>query len=208
MPALATKLDFTKDDTDSLNADTLVFLFSLVLIEASKTFEHQCVTYQLYMRNGPLGTDVVVVPVFSAVGTVPDAVAAGIFKRVAKLVKKIKLSPAYTDDIGRALGIIGSDAEAKSAQDDVMLLLTGKMVAGNVQIKYTKGDNDGIRLESRRGTETGFTLLDKINKTVYSDKRPNLVAGQAEKREYRAWFFIGDEVIGQASAVISVVVPG
>ena len=207
-PALATKLGLSTEDKAGLNADTLAFMYSLILVEVSKAFEHQCVTYQLSMRNGPQGTDVVAVPVLGVVGTAPAAVAAGIFKRVAKLVKKIKASPAYTEDIGRSLGIIGSEADAKTAQDEVMPKLSGKTTVNGVQIKYTKGANDGVRLESRRGTETEFSMLDKINKASYIDKRPNLVAGQAEKREYRACFFKGDEVLGQFSAVISVVVAG
>ena len=206
--ALITKLGLSKEETDGLNADTLIFTYCLSLIEAAKTYEHQCVTFQLAMRNGPQGADVVAVPVLSVSGVIPDAVAAGIFARVLKLVKKIKASASYTDDIGRALGIIGAEMEAKSATDEVMPILTGKTVAGDVQIKYTKGENDGIRLESKRGLETGFTLLDKINKNVYLDKRPTLVIGQPEKREYRSWFFVGDEVVGQVSAVITVTVTG
>ena len=207
-PALATKLGISTEEKASQAADTLAFMYCLVLTEAAKTFEHQCVTYQVSLRNGPASTDVIDVPVLAVVGVAPPAVPPGIFTRAGKIAKKIKLSSAYTDDIGRALGIIGAEAEARSAEDDVMPILAGKVVAGNAQIKYTRGTNDGIRLESRRGTETSFTLLDKINKTSYSDTRPNLVAGQPEKREYRAWFFVGDEVIGQVSAVISVVVPG
>ena len=204
--ALITKLGLSKEETDALSADTLSFLYSLSLTEAAKTFEHQCVTYQLALRNGPQGVDVVSVPVFSFAGVIPEAVVAGIFIRVSKLVKKIKASVNYTDDIGRALGIIGSEMEAKSANDAVKPILTGKMVAGEAQIKYTRGENDGIRLESKRGAENSFTLLDKINKTSYLDKRPTLVEGQPEKREYRAWFFVGDELVGQVSAVITVTV--
>ena len=204
--ALATKLGLSTAEKTALIADTGAFLYSLILTEASKAFEHQCVTYQLSMRNGPIGTDVIEVPVLVVVGVAPTPVAAGIFARVRELVRKIKLSASYTEDVGQILGIIGSEPEAKSAQDNATPILAGKIVAGNVQIKYTRGEYDGIKLESRRGTETNFILLEKINKPIYVDKRPNLVEGQPEKREYRAWFFKGDEVIGQVSAVITVTV--
>ena len=174
VPALVTLLGLSAADKSGLDADTQAFMYCLVLTEAAKTFEHQCVTYQLVLRNGP-EAKAELVPVFSVLGDIPDAVAGGIFKRAAKLVKKIKNSSNYTETIGRALGIIGSEAEAKLTQDEVLPILAGKMVAGNVQIKYTRGVNDGIKLESRRGTETNFTLLEKINKPSYVDKRPNLV---------------------------------
>ena len=205
--ALATKLGLTKDDKSSLDADTVAFMYCLILTEAAKAFEHQCVTYQVSLRNGPAGSDVIDVPVLGVIGVAPLPVAAGIFTRVGKLVQKIKLSSVYTNDLGQLLGIIGSEQEAKSLVDEVMPVLSGKMVAGNAQIKYTKGLNDGIKLECKRGVETNFTLLDKINKPTFVDKRPNLIVGQPEKREYRAWFFKGDEVVGQVSAVITITVP-
>ena len=202
--ALIAKLGLSKEETDALTADTLSFSYCLLLTEAAKTFEHQCVTYQLAMRNGPQEATVIAVPIFSVSGVVPDAVTAGIFNRVSKLVKKIKASANYTNDIGKALGIIGSEMEAKSATDGVMPILSAKVLEGEVQIKYTRGKNDGIRLECRRGAETEFTLVEKINKTVYLDKRPNLIVGKPEKREYRGWFFIGDDGVGVMSAVITV----
>ena len=206
--ALATKLGLSGEEKLSVTNDTAAFMYGLILSEASKTFEHQCVTFQLLLKNGPLSSDALAIPVLGVVGLAPTAVASGIFIRISKIVKKIKSSSEYTTDIGKALGIIGSEMQAKSATDTLKPTLTGKIVAGDLQIKYIRGLNNGIRLESKRGAETEFVLLDKINKTVYLDKRPNLVAGKPETREYRAWFFVGDEVVGQVSAVISLTVTG
>jgi len=204
-PALATKLGVSKDKKTALNADTQAFVYCLVLTAAAKGFEHQCVTFQLSMLSGVEG-EVVMFPIMDVVGVAPSPVASGIFTRVRAIVKIIKISPFYTTDIGKALGIIGSDIESK--QDEVMPILIGKVVAGNAQLKYTKGANDGIRIESKRGTETSFTFLDKANTSVYSDTRPNLIVGQAEKREYRSFFIKSDEIIGQVSAVISLAING
>jgi len=204
--ALATKLGVSTLEKGVLNDDTQAYTYCLAQTLASKTYEHQCVTFQQSLKNPPDGKVAIAFPVLELDGEIPKAVASGIFTRVSALVKKIKLSVNCTDDIKQALGIVGAEMEAKAAEDQSMPVLTGKMVAGYAQLKYTKAKNDGIRLESRRGAETAFSFLDKINKPVYSDKRPNLVEGQAEKREYRSWFFIGDEVIGQVSAVITVLV--
>ncbi|MEI6184284.1 MAG: hypothetical protein WCP65_02070 [Bacteroidota bacterium] len=203
---LAAKLGVSIVEKGILNDDTQAYNFSLTQTLASKTYEHQCVTFQQLLKNPPNGTVAIAFPVLELDTEVAKAVPSGIFTRVSALVKKIKLSVNCTDDIKQALGIVGAEMEAKAAEDQSMPILTGKMVAGYAQLKYTKAKNDGIRLESRRGTETNFTLVEKINKPVYSDKRPNLVVGQAEKREYCAWFFIGDEVVGQVSAVITVLV--
>ena len=207
-PALATKLGVSTEELVVLTDDTEGYNYCLILTAASKTFEHQCVTFQHSLKNPPDGKIAISIPVMGPIGVAPKPVASGIFTRVSNLVKKIKLSTNCTEDVSRALGIIGAEPESKSALDSVMPILTGKMVAGSAQIKYIKGTNDGVRLECKRGNETEFSFLDKINKPIYADKRPNLITGKPETREYRAWFFVGDEVVGQVSAVISLTVTG
>ncbi|MEI6184894.1 MAG: hypothetical protein WCP65_05145 [Bacteroidota bacterium] len=204
--ALATKLGITIDEIAVLNDDTEVYNYGLLLAAAGKTFEHQCVSFHQSMKSPQQGIIPVTIPVFELNVIVPKAVTTGIFTRVSALVKKIKLSVHCTDDINKALGIIGAEPAAKSGQEDVMPVLSAKVVAGQVKIKYIKATNDGIKLECRRGTETEFTILDKINKPVYFDKRELLIAGQPEKRDYRACFFIGDKLVGQLSAVITITV--
>ena len=187
-----------------MNDDTQAYSYSLAQTLASKTYEHQCVTFLQLLKNPPDGNVAIAFPVLELDTEVAKAVPSGIFTRASALVKKIKLSVNCTDDIKQALGIVGAEMEAKSATDGVMPILSAKVLEGEVQIKYTRGKNDGIRLECRRGAETEFTLVEKINKTVYLDKRPNLIVGKPEKREYRGWFFIGDDGVGVMSAVITV----
>jgi len=205
LPNYATLLGITKPQTDSVAADTLGFRYGLELVAGAKTFEHQCTTFKTALRDGPASTIALAIPVFVAPANPPAAVAPGIFSRVARLVKTIKANSAYTETIGKDLGIIGADP-GSDVWDDEQPVLTAKVSGGQVQLKYVKGDADGIQLESKRGTETTFTLLDKITKTTYTDTRANLVAGQPEQRQYRAWFIVDDEIVGQVSAVITVVV--
>jgi len=201
----ATLLGITKSQTDSVTADTLAYRYGLDLIAGGKTFEHQCAAFKTALRNGPESTVVINIPVFTPPANPPAAVAPGIFSRVGKLVKLIKASAAYTETIGKDLGIIGADP-GDGSLDNAQPVLTYSISGGFVQLKYIRGNADGIRLESKRGTETDFSLLDKINKTTYTDTRANLVAGQAEERQYRAWFIKDDEIVGQVSAVITVAV--
>ena len=65
-------------------------------------------------------------------------------------------------------------------------VLTLSFDGGLVHAKYIRGHAEGIFLYCMRGTETAFTLLAIITKTIYVDLRPNLIVGQAEKRQYRA----------------------
>jgi hypothetical protein len=77
------------------------------------------------------------------------------------------------------------------------LLLEG----GFVHVKYVRGHTEGMYLYSLRGTETEFTLLATVTKPTYKDTRPNLLVGQAEKRQYRAFYMVGDVAVGLESAV-------
>ena len=74
------------------------------------------------------------------------------------------------------------------------------------KLKYIKRNSDGIVLESKRGDESEFTLLEKITKTTYTDKRNNLLHGIPENREYKACYFKNDILTGLASSVISVLI--
>ncbi len=205
LPGYATKLGLTKLETDSVNKDTLAYDYVLDMVANSKTFEHTCATQKTSFRNSKSGTEVIPFPVY-VVSTPPDTVPYGIFTRITALVKKIKASKGYLVSIGTDLDIIGTEMAGKESLDTAQPTLTIKIAAGNPQLKYTKGDKSGIILESKRGTETEFTLTDKISVSVYNDKRPNLISGKPEKRDYRAWYTVKDEIVGIVSAVVTILV--
>ena len=205
-PTYATKFGFSNEAIVANHHDRLAFTYGLMMVEAAKTFEHQSVTFKDAIRNGTETNLVIDIPVFTPPANPPLAVAPGIFRRVSKLVTTFKANALYTEAIGQDLGIIGADYLGKDNPDDIQVKLTVKQSGGSVQLKYVKGDLDGIKLESKRGTETEFSLLDKITQTTFTDKRPVLVTGVPEVRQYRAWCIIKDEIVGQVSDVVSVTV--
>ena len=205
-PLYATKFGYAKEVVTATHNDRLAYSYGLMMVEASKTFEHNCVTFKDDQRNGAETNLIIDIPVFTPPANPPLAVAPGIFRRAGKLVNTFKSNALYTDAIGRDLGIIGAEYLGKDNPEDTQTKLTVKQSGGKVQLKYVKGDLDGIKLESKRGTETEFSLLDKITQTAFIDNRPVLVAGVPEVRQYRAWCIIKDEIIGQVSDVVSVTV--
>lgn len=199
----STKFSLTKAQTDGATADSMCFSYGLALVKAASTFEQQTVSHKDAYRNGPVGA-IADTPIFIAPPNAPLlAVAPGIFVRICELVQLIKKNKNYSEDIGRDLGIIGVENAVSSAvADELKVIITAKQAGGKVVIKYVKGKVDGIMLECKRGNETVFTLVDKITKNTFSDSRPNLIAGQAEARQYRAWCIIKDEIVGVVSNVI------
>lgn len=121
-----------------------------------------------------------------------------------ELVNRIKSAKGYTDEMGNQLKIIGSETGFDKLTSKPTIVLNKD--ANGVQIKFIKDKADGIYIYGRRGNETDFSFLAVDTSSPYQDNRPNLVAGQAEKREYKACYFKDDTIIGQESdiAVITV----
>ena len=207
LPGYSKKFVFDKPTTDSVHNDRLAFSYSMLLVEGVKTFEHNCVKYKKDIKLGELTNLIIETPVFVAPAGAPlIAVAPGIFKRIAKLVKVIKNHPAYTEAIGKDLGIIGSENLGKDNPNDLKVVLTVKEAGGKIILKYYKGELDGVKIESKRGAEIEFTLLDKITQISYEDDRPMLLTGVPEIRQYRVWPILKDKIVGKVSDVVSITV--
>jgi len=131
------------------------------------------------------------------------SIAVAEFRRIAK---KIKSSTGYTEAIGNDLGIIGPDV-APPDMINVKPKLIGVVAAGAATIKFDKGDMEGVKIYSKRGSETSFTFLGTDTHSPYQDNRPKLIKGDPEERQYYAFYFHNDYEVGQQSDIITVVIP-
>lgn len=120
---------------------------------------------------------------------------------IRELAKRIKNAKGYTEAMGNELRIIGSDAIFN--KDIAKPILSINMAGNAVVIKFLKDKADGIHLYCRRAGEKDFSFLAADTASPYVDSRPNIVAGQAEQREYKAWYFIDDAIIGQVSDIVT-----
>jgi hypothetical protein len=123
-----------------------------------------------------------------------------------RIAKKIKASPGYTDAIGKDLGIVGPDI-APPDMSTVKPKLIAVVAANAVTVKFDKGDMEGVRIYSKRGSETHFTFLGTDTHSPYHDNRPKLVADAPEERQYFAFYFQNDYEVGQQSDIITAVLP-
>jgi hypothetical protein len=69
----------------------------------------------------------------------------------------------------------------------------------------SKAGSDGVRITSRRESETAFTFLAIDTESPYIDNHALLVAGRPEVREYRAQYPWGDDPIGLKSDIAKAV---
>jgi hypothetical protein len=121
-----------------------------------------------------------------------------------QVANRIKSANGYTEAIGKELRIIGAETGFDRAMAKPVLAVSRQ--GNGIVVRFIKDKTDGIHLYSRRAGEKEFSFLAADTISPYTDKRPNLVPGQSEVREYKAWHFKDDEVIGQESDVASIAV--
>jgi hypothetical protein len=74
-------------------------------------------------------------------------------------------------------------------------------------IAFDKGALEGVRIYSKRGSETEFTYLATDTHSPYNDNRVKLDSGKPEERQYYAFYFSNDYEVGQASDIVTAVMP-
>lgn len=120
-----------------------------------------------------------------------------------RISAKIRACSNYTPVIGDALGIIGPDFPGVSAAN-VKPELKAKVVGDTVVISFKKNGTDGVKIYSRRGSETEFSFLAIDTASPYNDSRAKSELSKPENREYFAQYFDDETDIGMRSDIIKV----
>ena len=200
--ALITAWDISTGQLTSLENDKNAFRYSLVFLAAAVSFKTTSTASKDALNHGVSTSTPQAFPVFTPPAGAPTPVPPGIFDRINLFVGQLKKNNLYTEAIGIALGIVGAEIVVNFATLKPTLKLDTS--GGWIYVHYVRGHAEGILLYSKRGTETAFTLLAMVTKTSYVDARPNLVVGQAEERQYQAFYMVGDVAVGLISLVASI----
>jgi hypothetical protein len=141
-----------------------------------------------------------------AAATDKQTTRKNVVTRARALGKRLKAHASYTATLGQQLGIIGPEdtTDLTNAKPTLQAISVNP---GAVSIGFNKSISSGIRLLSKRGAETAFTLLAVDTESPYIDTRANLAAGP-ETRLYQAQYITGDDPIGLLSDVLTITVPG
>jgi len=202
----ATLLGFTSEDVGQINDDTAMFAYCVGQVAFFKTEKQEVVKYKNLVSNGAIGTPTGDFPSLPPIPAPPDVVPAGVFKRLAKTVQRIKNHPQYTEAIGKDLGIIG--AEDTFDEDAYKTELTAEVFPGYVRVSFVKGNVEAVNIYSCLKGETQWVLLAKDFHSPYNDTRPLADPTTPETREYVGRGVIDDEEIGQLSNIASAVFGG
>lgn len=136
-------------------------------------------------------------------GVVPRP--AGALKRLFKLVRNLKVVKGYTEGVGRHLGILPRHDSASHTVPTFKIKVLPGSPHQSVAIRSSKHGHDGVLIQSRRGGGDWEDLAISM-KHLYEDKRPLLVPGQPELRDYRLRFWDGGKPNGDWTDVITVTV--
>ena len=177
LPGVATTLNLTTEQVDGITTQVATHRGLYSAADTAKTAAQSATNAARTSRR-----------------TTVDAIRA--------LARLIKAQPTYTTAIGERLGIEGPEHAVHL--EDQKPTLTVKLTGGFPEIKFNKGDSDGVKIYSKRGAETGFSFLATDTESPYVDNRAALSAGVSEQRQYQAYYMLGDEQVGQASDVASI----
>jgi len=203
LPSYQATLGLSAADVTSATNDAAFFAYCLNAQQQIATYSQQWTSYKNTARDGsptPLG----IAPVAPTLGAAPAAVDGGIIARATALVARIKVAPGYTDSIGQALQIVGTEQTV-----DVSTLkpvITATLDAGQVVIGWSKQGMDSVEIHVDRGTGFVFLAIDTV--PDYTDTQPMPAAGQSALWKYKAIYIQTDQRVGQWSDIVSLPVAG
>jgi hypothetical protein len=197
-------LGLTAAEVASVQSDSAIFTYTIDMVEVYKNESQKRVSFKNILGHGEIGTPLPVFPANPTLTVPPALVAAGIFKRLAKLVQKIKNSASYNDSIGQDLGIIAPEGsiDTLAMKPD----LKGALDAGRPLIKWKKKNASSIDIYVDRKDGKGFIFLANDSQPDYLDTFELPAAQTSAVWDYRGIYRIGDEQVGDFSEGISITV--
>jgi hypothetical protein len=209
IPGYATILGVTPAQVAAQAADADYFSYVLAGAQLMRNSATQWVGWKDLVRDGgdtpPSGA-----PTTPPLPPAVPPVAPGVEARFRALVKQIRLSPAYNEAIGAALGIEGSEQGGPDFAifgPDINASIRG----GQVFLAWDWGGYraflDLCELQvDRTGSGTAFGLLAMDSTPGYTDTDP--FPSTPTKWTYRAIYRVGDQRVGQWSKSVSIMVGG
>lgn len=195
----ASTLNVSDEDMARLVADGL-FLTAVVNAAYAAQTTAKAWTATRQAARGGKSANLMVLPWSGIPASFPPSVAPGIEHRTRMLIRRIKSSSGYTESIGTSLGIVVSNYKREVGVPKLSVRLN----TNQAELRFRKGDTHGARIFSRRGNETEFTFTAVDTRSPYVDKRPNLVLGQPEVRQYYIYLFLDDKLVGMQSQIVSI----
>lgn len=213
---IAIVLGFTTAEASSVHNDYLAYSYVLSINTVLKSELQERNRFKDLLADGDIGSVLInypAMPVFSAPPT--SAPVSGIFKRMSKIVQRIKNHPNYNEAIGKNLGIIGAERVINfgniKAEGQVKNVTTEF-----VELSFTKGETDGVVAfegipaqastnPDNKSNDFIWVEIGQAKSSPFVDYRCNKTQGP-ETRYYKFRHIKDDHLIGHDSDIIRVIV--
>ena len=106
---IAASLGFTQADIDGVNADNAIVQYLAGTLLATEGYTRAVVAFQRTILLGKRGANTPNFPALNA-PLVPTVPATGVFERLERMVRRIRVAPGYNSEVGALLGIIPRNA--------------------------------------------------------------------------------------------------
>ncbi len=115
---VAVSLGFTAGDVTAIGEDNAAFQWLAEQTVTVENFRSAVVEYRLNLTEGDIGDPDPIYP-GQTFDNPPSLQPAGMFERLNNLRNRILASPAYSDDLGILLGIVGDGGGVGISESDV-----------------------------------------------------------------------------------------
>ena len=202
----AVKYGIAAAEVTDMVASEAYFIFWVQMRLNFEEFKKRLTTYKNEMRDGvEPGSIPSVEPVVPALGTVPAAVAPGIFVRARSIANRIKQHHDYNEADGQDLGIEGPEFTLDLGT--VKPSIRVELDAMHPVIKSTKLGLSAVEIFVQRNG-SAYERLDISTTSEFTDLHALPAPGQTALWKYKAIFRVDNQQVGQFSDEVSVVVGG
>lgn len=200
---VAASLGFTVAEVTAVENDNNMMQFVASSALAIDAYDEAARQFRLNVTEGDIGDPT---PAFPAnPGFVPPtAVPTGIYERLDNLVKRIRVAPNYTPEIGALLGII-PQSPSRPAPENMQPELTVTTLPGSiVQVKFVRGASNGIVIETNLDNSGTWTNLGIHPASPAVLTIPENAQNLPRAVQIRARYVEGNSPVGQFSDISTV----
>jgi hypothetical protein len=203
MQTLGAALGFSPAELSSIKNDNEWVQFLATAAVTADTYDEAMRSFRRTLTEGNIGDPDPSWPA-DITFTLPDPVETGIWERLDDAVKRIRVAPAYTPEIGADLGIITSSSGGGSlGPGSKPTFKANSMPGSEIEIRFTRGASDGLKLDVNIDND-GFDKVTHIalRSPYMLEIPPNETAPR--QVQIRARFLDGNSAIGDWSDIVVV----
>ena len=192
----AVALGFTAAQATANTADCTMVVNLAAITVALNAYAEAVRQFRIIITENPTGDPTPIFPDFPSYSS-PSGPATGVFERIDNLVKRIRLSPAYTDEIGALLGILPSSPTTLPENELKPVIKASESIMNyKFDVNVTRLGMTQFKIQILR---SGDTVWEDV---AFATNNPATVAvtpttaGQPERIQVRAILLASQQPIG------------